>query len=144
MKVADILKAKGAKVATVRPTDTIHTLTLRLRFEGIGALVVSSDGDKLEGIVSERDVAHGLAEHKAKLLEMNVASIMTSSVTTCSPDDAIADVARIMTNRRVRHIPVQQKGKLVGLISIGDVVKHRIDEMQLEANVLRDYAIARQ
>ena len=143
MDVASILKAKGDKVTTVRPSDTVHTLAQRLRLEGIGAMVVSTDGCTIEGIVSERDVAHGLAEHGAGLLDRDVAAIMTRNVTTCSPDDTIADVARVMTSRRVRHLPVQRSGKLVGIVSVGDVVKQRLDEMEMETNVLRDYAIAR-
>ncbi len=128
---------------TVRPGESVPNLAQRLRIERIGALIVSEDGQTIDGIVSERDVAHGLAEHGAGLMEMKASNLMTRGVVTCSPDDTIASVARIMTNRRVRHLPVQEHGKLVGIISVGDVVKHRIDEVEMEANVLRDYAIAR-
>ncbi len=143
MKVADILRAKGNKVAAVRPTETIVNLAHRLKLEGIGAMVVSQDDKGLVGIVSERDVAHGLAEHGAGLLSLQVEALMTRNVVTCSPDDSIADIAKIMTARRVRHIPVQLNGQLVGMVSVGDVVKQRLEEVELEANVLRDYAIAR-
>lgn len=144
MKVADILQSKGDKVVTVRPSETIDALTHRLRLEGIGAMVVSLDGKVIEGIVSERDVAHGLADHGTELPRMHVSDVMTRNVVTCSPDDSIADIAKTMTKRRVRHLPVQQRGELVGVVSVGDVVKQRLDEMELEANVLRDFAIARQ
>jgi CBS domain-containing protein len=143
VKVADILRVKGSKVATVSATATVVTLVHRLKLERVGAMIVSGDGRSIEGIVSERDVAWGLAEHGADLLYMQIADLMTRSVITCSPEDSIASIARIMTERRLRHLPVQLNGELVGVVSIGDVVKHRLDEMQLETNVLRDYATAR-
>ena len=143
MKVADILRTKGDRVMTVRPDETIANLSQRLRIEKVGALIVSEDGKTIGGIISERDVAHGLAEHGASLPQLEVSSLMTRGVVTCSPDDTIADISRVMTNRRVRHLPVESNGRLVGVVSVGDVVKHRIDEVEMEANVLRDYAIAR-
>ena len=142
MKVSEILKTKGAKVMTVPPSHTIDLLSHRLRAERVGAMIVSRDGEAVEGIVSERDIAFGLAEYGAQLMSMLVSDLMTTSVVTCSPDDTIADVARTMTQRRIRHLPVQSGSGLVGIISVGDVVKHRLDELQLEANVLRDYAVA--
>ena len=143
MTVADILRAKGSNVITVSPTATILTLVHLLKLKRIGALIVSRDGKTIDGIVSERDVAWGLAEHGADLLNLQVADLMTKSVLTCSPDDTTASIARIMTERRLRHLPVETRGELVGVISIGDVVKHRLDEMQVEADILRDYATAR-
>jgi CBS domain-containing protein len=143
MKVLDILRVKGSSVVTVPPNTTLLTLVHRLKLERVGAIVVSQDGKTVDGIISERDVAWGLAEHGADLLNLRVADLMTKSVLTCSPDDTITSIARIMTERRLRHLPVLLKGELVGVVSIGDVVKHRLDEMQLEANVLRDYATAR-
>ena len=143
MKVADILHAKGSSVVSVPPTATIMTLVHRLKMERVGAAIVTHDGTTIDGIISERDVAWGLAEHGADLLNLRVGDVMTKSVLTCAPDDTITSIARIMTERRLRHLPVLSQGDLVGVISIGDVVKHRIDEMQLEANVLRDYATAR-
>ncbi len=85
-----------------------------------------------------------LTEHGADIMKMKVAELMTKSVVTCSPDDTIAQVARVMTQRRIRHLPVTEGRKLAGIVSIGDVVKHRLDELELEANVLRDYAVSRQ
>jgi CBS domain-containing protein len=143
MKVLDILRVKGSSVVTVPPNTTLLTLVHRLKLERVGAIVVSQDGKTVDGIISERDVAWGLAEHGADLLNLRVADLMTKSVLTCSPDDTITSIARMMTERRLRHLPVLLKGELVGVVSIGDVVKHRLDEMQLEANVLRDYATAR-
>ncbi len=143
MHVTDILKAKGTKVATVRPDLSVEHLAQRLRMERVGALVVSETGTDVDGIVSERDVAHGLAEHGAAILSRTAADLMTKAVVTCSPDDMIAHVAKIMTHRRIRHLPVTEGKRLVGIISIGDVVRHRLDELELETNVLRDYAVAR-
>jgi len=143
VKVADILRVKGSNVITVPPTATVLTLVHLLKLQRIGALIVSRNGKVIDGIVSERDVAWGLAEHGADLLNLHVADLMTKSVLTCSPDDTTASIARIMTERRLRHLPVETRGELVGVISIGDVVKHRLDEMQVEADILRDYATAR-
>jgi CBS domain-containing protein len=143
MFVADILKTKGSKVITVRADLRILHVAQRLRMERIGALVVSESGTTVDGIISERDVAHGLAEHGTEVLERTAADLMTKAAVTCSPADTIAQVAKTMTYRRIRHMPVTEGKKLVGIISIGDVVKHRLDELELEANVMRDYAVAR-
>ena len=144
MRVADILKAKGRTVHTERPDQTIAHLAHRLRMERVGAMVVSVDGTSVDGIISERDVVFGLSEHGAEVMGMKVADMMTKVVVTCSPDDTISHIAKLMTQRRIRHLPVVQGGKLAGIVSVGDVVKHRLNELELEANVLRDYAVARQ
>ena len=123
MQVKSILKAKGTRVITVAPHTTIDALAHRLRLENIGAVVVSSDGVTVDGIISERDVLRGLAEHGTELLVMPVEALMTQ--------------------KRIRHLPVVNGDRLVGIVSIGDVVKNRLDDMEMEANVLRDYAIAR-
>ena len=143
MLVADILKTKGIGVKSVRSDDTALCVAKRLKEERIGAMVVSNDGRALDGIISERDIAYGLATLGSRLYEVPVAELMTRAVITCSANDSIADVTRVMTQRRIRHLPVQDGDELAGIISIGDVLKHRLDEMQLEASVLRDYAIAR-
>lgn len=142
MKVSEILERKGNEVLTVHPTESIATFAHRLRMAGIGAMIVSSDKSRLEGIISERDVVHGLAEQGNHCLEMRVSDLMTRDVVTCSVDDNIAVIARLMTANRIRHLPVVDGTRLHGLVSIGDVVKHRFEEMELEANVLRDIAIA--
>ena len=142
MLVKELLKGKRADVVTAKPNDTIDVLAHRLTLENIGAVVVSSNGKKVEGIISERDVVRGLSRNRSNLLTMRVSELMTHKVLTCSPDDNIKDIMHQMTQRRIRHLPVVVKGQLIGLISIGDVVKNRLDLMQLEANVLRDQLVA--
>lgn len=143
MNVADILKAKGSAVKTVRPDETALELAEQLRAERIGAAIVSADGSTIDGIVSERDLAYGLAAHASKLPTVAVERLMTKVVVVCAPDDTINQVMSVMTRERIRHLPVKSNNELVGIVSIGDVLKHRISEVQLEAEVLRDYARAR-
>ena len=142
MKVAEILKQKGQDVISVRPTETIETLAHRLRLARIGAMVVLGEGGALDGIISERDIVHGIAEHGASCLALTVADLMTRRVITCTPDDSVTRISRLMTENRIRHLPVVNGSGLVGVVSVGDVVKNRMDELSLEANVLRDMAIA--
>ena len=142
MKVADILRIKGSTVKTVTPDKTALELSEQLRAEQIGAAIVSDDGKSIDGIISERDLAYGLAAHGSRLPGIAVSELMTKVVIVCSPEDSITDVMKLMTERRTRHLPVKDGDRLVGIISIGDVLKHRLGEVQLEANVLRDYAIA--
>lgn len=142
MKVSEILKKKGGDVMTVKPAETLATLSHRLRMARVGALVVSETGSRVDGIVSERDVVHALAERGLACLETPVSAVMSRRVVTCGPEDHISAIARTMTDRRIRHLPVLEAGRLVGIISLGDVVKHRLDEMELEAGVLRDIAAA--
>jgi len=142
MKVADILRIKGSVVKTVTPDKTALELSEKLRAEQIGAMVVSDDGKSIDGIISERDLAYALAAHGSELSRISVSKLMTRVVVVCSPEDSIADVMKLMTQRRIRHLPVKDGDHLVGIISIGDVLKYRLDEAELEANVLRDYAIA--
>jgi CBS domain-containing protein len=142
MKVADILRIKGSVVKTVAPHETALLLSGHLRAEQIGALVVSTDGNSIDGIVSERDLAYGLATHGARLPTIPISELMTKAVVVCSPEDSVTDVMKLMTQRRIRHVPVKDGDQLVGIISIGDVLKHRLGELQVEANVLRDYAAA--
>ena len=143
MQVDNILKSKRPAVLWAPPALSIREAAERLRAADVGVLIVSNDGETLQGLISERDVAHGLAVHGPALLSMKVSDLMTRSVITCAPEDSVADIARIMTMRRIRHIPVMNGGKVVGLVSIGDVLKSRISEIELEANVLRDLATAR-
>jgi CBS domain-containing protein len=140
MKVADILRIKGSVVKTVTPHETALLLSGYLRADQIGALVVSTDGNSIDGIVSERDLAYGLATHGVRLPTIPISELMTKAVVVCSPEDSVTDVMKLMTQRRIRHVPVKDGDQLVGIISIGDVLKHRLGELQLEANVLRDYA----
>ena len=138
MDVQRILATKGRKVVSTRPDTSVAEAVGRLRAEGIGAMVVLSDKGRLDGIISERDVVRGLARHSRAVLDLKVADLMTRSVATCSPKDSVKAVMAIMTERRVRHLPVVEGGQLIGIVSIGDVVKNRLDEMELEVNVLRD------
>jgi len=121
-----------------------HELLLsgQMRAEQIGALVVSRDGNSIEGIVSERDLAYGLATYGGRLPTIPISELMTKAVAVCSPEDSVTDVMKLMTMRRIRHVPVKDGDQLVGIISIGDVLKHRLGELEVEAAVLRDYAVA--
>ncbi len=141
MKVDSVLAAKGHEVATVSPTATLTTVAQQLRLEGIGALVVL-DGGRLAGIISERDVVHAFAAHRAETSEIKVADVMTRDVITCGREDSLTRVLGVMTRHRVRHLPVLEGGRLIGLISIGDAVKHRLAELETETAVLRDAYIA--
>ena len=143
MKVQDLLSTKGPDVATIEPDATIPEAVERLKQKRIGAMVVSRSGSDLAGIISERDVVRGLASHGDNLMTMRVSDFMTSDVKTCSPTDQITEVMAIMTNSRIRHLPVTVDGKLSGIVSIGDVVKHRLEELEAETTVLRDYIVGR-
>ena len=143
MKVETMLAAKGDKVVTLRPDATVATVIRMLKLEGIGALVVSEDGEKILGIISERDVVRALVDHGGEVLKMRVAELMTHTVKTCTLDANVKDVMAEMTRSRVRHLPVVRDGKLCGIISIGDVVKNRLDELETEPSVLRDYIVGR-
>ena len=142
MNVADILRVKGSVVKTVTPDKTALEFSRQLRAEQIGAMIVSDDGRSVAGIISERDLAYALAVHGSELSKIVVSKLMTRVVVVCSPEASITDVMKLMTQRRIRHLPVKDGDQLVGIISIGDVLKHRLSEVELEANVLRDYAIA--
>ena len=142
MKVSDVLQTKAAGVKTITPDTSARELSVRLHAEQIGAMVVSRDGRSVDGMVSERDLAYGLAAHGSALPMLPVSRLMTKIVLACSPDDSIIHAMKLMTQRRIRHLPVMKGGQLVGIISIGDVLKHRLDELELEANVMRDYAVA--
>jgi CBS domain-containing protein len=139
MNVEAILRAKGTNVVTVRPQASIGEAAALLKRRAIGALVVSGDGRTVEGILSERDIVHALVDHGAGLLDRPVSSLMTRRVVTCTPPDSISDLMGEMTERRIRHIPVLKDGALCGIISIGDVVKSRLDEVEWEANSLRSF-----
>jgi CBS domain-containing protein len=138
MSVALILKAKGTHVETTRPDTTLYTVVWSLKVKGIGAEVVSEDGITVLGLISERDIVRGLTQHGTKLLALPVSELMTSPAVTCTPGESIRAVMARMTRYRVRHLPVVEGGKLCGIVSIGDLVKHRLDELELETGVLRE------
>jgi len=139
MRVKDILNKKGTDVATIDPGATIAAAVALLHRHRIGALVVSTDGATISGILSERDVVAALATMGADLLTGTVRQIMTSEVLTCEPGDELRALAITMTEKRFRHMPVTVGGRLAGIVSIGDVVKHRVDELQTEHDQLIDY-----
>ena len=142
MKVASILSSKGGRVVTMRPDSSITSVIQRMKLERIGAIVISADGEKIDGIVSERDIVYGLADQHAGFLSLKVSDVMTREVITCTPEDQIKQVMARMTHSRIRHVPVVDGGRLHGIVSIGDVVKNRLEEAELEATVLRDAYIA--
>jgi CBS domain-containing protein len=139
MLISDVIRSKGDLVVTIAPDQTVKTLIDKLDEHGIGALVVSTDGRTIDGIVSERDVVRRLHRDGAAVLDQKVSDIMTADVRTCGPQDNVEHTARVMTEARVRHLPVVTDGALVAIISIGDVVKHRMDELQVERDQLVDY-----
>ncbi len=139
MRISNVIHRKGDLVVTVRSDATVRRLLEILEEHRIGAVVVSDDGSTVSGIVSERDVVRHLHAAGAGLLDQAVETIMTRDVHTCSPDDDIEDLARTMTDRRIRHVPVVVGGKLHAIVSIGDVVKSRIDELQTERDQLVGY-----
>lgn len=143
MNVQSILKAKGQSVETIRPDAVLELAVHRLAAKGIGALVVTADGRQVEGVLSERDIVRGLVKHGPRLLGMPVSSVMSKEAPVCSPDTSVRQAMAEMTRSRHRHLPVVQGGALQGLLSIGDVVKHRLEEMEMEASVMRGAYIVR-
>jgi CBS domain-containing protein len=139
MDVETILRTKGRAVATIRPEDTVGAAVEALVSGNIGALVASEDGEHVDGIISERDIVHALARHGDAFLALTVAEVMTRSVVTCDPTESVAELMAEMTNRRIRHLPVVRDGRLCGIVSIGDVVKNRLDEIEYEARSLRSF-----
>jgi CBS domain-containing protein len=138
MRIADVLRSKGASVATITPETSVAGLLTELHVHNIGAMVVVSP-DGLVGIVSERDVVRSLHERGADILRLPVAEIMTTMVATCAPNDSVDSLTMLMTTNRVRHVPVMDNGRLIGIVSIGDVVKNRMDELETEHKRLQDY-----
>ncbi|HVV10266.1 CBS domain-containing protein [Amycolatopsis sp.] len=138
MRIADLIRSKGSAVATVTPQTTVAELLAGLSEHNIGAMVVLGP-DGVAGIVSERDVVRRLHERGAALLGQPVAEIMTTVVATCTPRDSVDDLSVLMTQRRVRHVPVLDDGRLAGIISIGDVVKTRMEELETSQQQLQAY-----
>ena len=140
MQISQLLRRKGHDVATIDGGESVGAALELLAGRGIGALVVSGDGRHIDGILSERDVARGLNDRGAGLLAEPVSAVMTADVRTCGPQASVHDLARMMTDHRIRHIPVvDDAGALVGIVSIGDVVKARLDELESERAQLVDY-----
>jgi CBS domain-containing protein len=143
MTVQHILDRKGSNVATLPPDATIARAAKLLRQKKIGAVVVSPDGRKIAGILSERDITHGLDEHGARLADLTVQQLMTAKTFTCTPSDSVEAVMQLMTDHRVRHVPVVKGGNLAGIVSIGDIVKNRLDHLKHETEALQDYIAGR-
>lgn len=149
MKIAELLKKKSRDVVTVRPSTSIATAVDRLRLERIGCLVISKDGEHLAGIVAVRDIVYALAEHEATIRELPgfsvldepISRIMTRNVKTCTPEDTLKEVMEMMTRHHVLHVPVLEKGALCGIVSIDDVVKYAVQQMDMERDVLRDTVV---
>jgi CBS domain-containing protein len=143
MSIEGILRQKGTEVTTIDPDASIKRAADWLRLKNIGALVVTS-GQAVLGLISEREIVHALSHYGDAAASMPVKEIMRHRVITVSPDESVDRVMKLMTRHRVRHMPVLHDGKLAGIISIGDVVKHRLGDLELETNVLRDaYIVAR-
>ncbi|MEO3790153.1 CBS domain-containing protein [Nonomuraea sp. B10E15] len=139
MLIGTILRDKGSEVTTVAPAATVRELLAKLAEHNIGAVVVSGDGAVIEGIVSERDVVRRLHDRGAMVLDLPVSAIMTTEVHTVGPGENVESLRRTMTTERVRHMPVVDGGRLVGIVSIGDVVKSAIEELETEKASLVDY-----
>jgi CBS domain-containing protein len=139
MHVATILRDKGSEVVTTTPERTIADTAKLLDEHKIGAVIVLDGDGAVAGVLSERDIVRGIARHGERALSMQVRELMTSDVVVCKPEDTVQEVMALMTVRRIRHVPVMQDGRLSGIISIGDVVKHRLGEIEMEAESLRAY-----
>jgi len=139
MRINDVLRVKGGKVVTVTPETRVEGLLTVLAEHRIGAIVVSRDGTSVDGIVSERDIVRALAVRGAAVLSEPVTAICTADVRTTTPDASLEEVERLMTERRFRHVPVVVDGVLRGIVSIGDVVKERIGELETERTSLAGY-----
>ncbi|CAM3381545.1 histidine kinase [Mycobacterium intermedium] len=138
MRIADVLRNKGAAVTTINPEATVRELLAGLAEQNIGAMVVVGD-DGVVGIVSERDVVRQLHIHGASVLSRPISKIMTKAVATCSKSDSVDEISVLMTENRVRHVPVLDGKKLIGIVSIGDVVKSRMGELEAEQQQLQSY-----
>jgi CBS domain-containing protein len=141
-RVADLLMSKGAGASTIKPSETIGNLARRLQQERVGAMIVSEDGKSIDGIISERDVAYALALHRGELHALSVASLMTRNAVTCSPEDTIAEAARVMAERHIRHLPVTDGDRLVGMIGMRDIFLARLEEMRHVTRILGSYLSA--
>jgi CBS domain-containing protein len=141
-RVCDVLRAKGDRVLMVAPDTPAVRVAQRMREEHVGAFVVSSDGRRVEGLITERDIVLGLARYGQGLFALRASELISQAVHTCRPDDSVRSAMATMTNSRVRHLPVVEHGELCGIISIGDVIKSYVDETDLEASVMRDAYLA--
>ena len=143
MKISDILSHKGSEIVAILPSETLAAAAKKLAQHRIGGLVVRDRLGRLVGMLSERDIVGAMAQHGEAALAMTVDDAMTPDVVTCRPSDTVREIMALITVRRIRHIPVCEGDKLLGIVSIGDVLKSRLDEKELELNMLRDLSLAR-
>ena len=143
MKISDILSHKGSEIVAILPSETLAAAAKKLAQHRIGGLIVRDRLGRLAGMLSERDIVSAMAQHGESALAMTVNDAMTPDVVTCRPSDTVREIMALITVRRVRHIPVCEGDKLLGIVSIGDVLKSRLDEKELELNMLRDLTLAR-
>ncbi len=143
MHISGLLEQKGSFVATIHSDATIIEVTRELHKQRVGALVISKDGRSIDGIVSERDIVGAIGQFGPAILDSPVKMIMTDVIRTCSPDDEVDSLAAIMTENRIRHVPVSDNGVLVGIVSIGDIVKTRLDQLEQDRDALEQYITAR-
>ena len=141
MSIQAILNRKGTRVITILATETVTRAADRMREHGVAALVVKSN-NAVTGLISERDIVYAVSRHGERSLSMSVLDVMSLTTITAAPGDTLIRAMRLMTRHRVRHLPVMADGQLVGIVSIGDVVKHRLEDLETESNVLRDAYIA--
>ncbi|HWN48911.1 MAG TPA: CBS domain-containing protein [Xanthobacteraceae bacterium] len=141
MSIQNILDRNRAEVITIRPTDTVKNAADRMRAHNIAALVVKS-GAAIIGLISDHEIVDAVSRHGDRALYMTVLEIVTHPAITVAPDDTLKRAMSLMTHHRVRHLPVIANGKLVGIVSIGDVVKHRLEDLETESNILRDAYMA--
>jgi CBS domain-containing protein len=139
MRISDVIRAKGNAVVTVRPDIDVRSLLAVLAEHRIGAVVVSTDGTAVDGIVSERDIVRALADRGATVISEQVSEIMTSDVQTCTPETPVVELMSVMTHGRFRHVPVVVDDRLVAIVSIGDIVKNRVGELEIERDSLTSY-----
>jgi signal-transduction protein with cAMP-binding, CBS, and nucleotidyltransferase domain len=137
--ISNILKVKGRNVTTARPDDSVQEIANRLAQRKIGAIVIVGDNGVVDGIISERDLIRVIAQHGAQALQMKVTDVMTHNVVTCSLSTPVDETMEQMTRGRFRHLPVIEDGALIGIVSIGDIVKHHIAEVELEVSAMRGY-----
>jgi CBS domain-containing protein len=141
VKISEVLRDKGTSVITAHPVISVSAAARRMHDAHIGAMIVSGDGERIDGIISERDIVYAIARDHATL-DAPVSSVMTTEVITVKPDDTVNKAMELMTRHRCRHLPVLRDGELAGIVSIGDLVKARLNELELESRVLRDVVIA--
>jgi CBS domain-containing protein len=141
MSIQTVLDHKGTGVVTVAATETLRGAANRMQMHRIAALVVKG-GDTISGLISERDIVHAISQHGERALSMAVREVMSHAIVMVAPTDRTLRAMRLMTDHRVQHLPVMDGSRLAGIVSIGDVVKHRLNDLETESNVLRDAYIA--